>query len=76
MFQSVRVNPAITQADAPTYRPPPRMKVSDGADATDELIWIADPIADDDVTVKTKQIEQFTDSNSYVDIFQAAKGNK
>ena len=52
------------------------MKVSDGADATDESIWIADPIADDDVTVKIKQIEQFTDSNSYVDIFQDAKGNK
>jgi hypothetical protein len=52
------------------------LKVLGGTDTTDESIWIADFANDDDGSLKIKQVEQFTDSNSYLDIFQAAKANK
>ena len=37
-----------------------------------ESIWIIEIITDEDGSLKIKQVEQFTDSRSYKDLFQAS----
>ena len=64
---------------APTPQATNNIKTSVGVDMTRESIFIVHTVTDDDGSLKIKQIEDFTDSKTYLDFvqaFAAAKAKK
>lgn len=52
------------------------MKGLPGGDAADTSTWVAEFATDKDGSLKIKQLEQFTNSADYVDVFKAAESYK
>ena len=52
------------------------MKGLRGQDGTDESIWIVEFASGEDGSLAIKQIEQFVNTNTYLDIFNPMKASK
>ena len=52
------------------------MKTSSGVDVDRESIYITDIVTEEDGSLKIKQFQEFTDSQTYLDLFKAASEAK
>lgn len=52
------------------------MKGLPGQDGTNESIWIVEFAVGADGQLKIKEIEQFADTNTYVDAFEVVKASE